>query len=93
MSAMTGLDVTIITGLSGAGRSSAANVFEDLGFFVIDNLPPALIPKMIELARGREEPTGTGKCCRNRRPRSTPPRAGVESWGGTIRNPGRIVWD
>lgn len=53
---MTGLDVTIVTGMSGAGRSSAADVLEDLGFFVIDNLPPALIPKVIELARGREEP-------------------------------------
>ncbi|MFA5883691.1 MAG: RNase adapter RapZ [Acidimicrobiia bacterium] len=53
---MKGLDVTIITGMSGAGRSSAADVLEDLGFFVIDNLPPALIPKVVELARGREEP-------------------------------------
>ena len=53
---MNGLDVTIITGMSGAGRSSAADVLEDLGFFVIDNLPPSLIPKVVELARGREEP-------------------------------------
>jgi UPF0042 nucleotide-binding protein len=52
---MTGLDVTIITGMSGAGRSAAADVLEDLGFFVIDNLPPALIPKVVELARGRQE--------------------------------------
>jgi UPF0042 nucleotide-binding protein len=44
------LDVTIVTGLSGAGRSEAANVLEDLGFFVIDNLPPALISKVAELA-------------------------------------------
>jgi UPF0042 nucleotide-binding protein len=51
------LDVTIITGLSGAGRSSAADVLEDLGCFVIDNLPPALIPKVAELARDRERPT------------------------------------
>jgi len=51
------LDVTIVTGMSGAGRSSAADVLEDLGFFVIDNLPPALIPKVAELARegGRPE--------------------------------------
>ena len=47
-------DVTIISGLSGAGRSAAADVLEDLGFFVIDNLPPALIPKVTELGRGRE---------------------------------------
>jgi UPF0042 nucleotide-binding protein len=42
----------IIAGLSGAGRSSAADDFEDLGWFVIDNLPPALIPKVAELAAG-----------------------------------------
>jgi RNase adapter protein RapZ len=48
------LELTIITGLSGAGRSSAADVLEDLGYFVIDNLPPALIPKVAELARDRE---------------------------------------
>jgi RNase adapter protein RapZ len=42
-------DFTIITGLSGAGRSEAAKCLEDLGFFVVDNLPPALIPKMAEL--------------------------------------------
>jgi RNase adapter protein RapZ len=51
------LDLTIVTGMSGAGRSSAADVLEDLGWFVIDNLPPALIPKVAELARGRERPT------------------------------------
>ncbi len=50
------LDVTIITGMSGAGRSEAANVLEDLGFFVIDNLPPMLIGKVAELARGHENP-------------------------------------
>lgn len=43
-------DFTIITGISGAGRSEAAKVLEDLGYFVIDNLPPALIGKMAELA-------------------------------------------
>ena len=45
------LDVTIITGMSGAGRSAAADVLEDLGYFVIDNLPPALIPKVAELGQ------------------------------------------
>ncbi len=42
-------DFLIITGLSGAGRSTAAATFEDLGWFVIDNMPPALIPKVAEL--------------------------------------------
>jgi RNase adapter protein RapZ len=41
--------VTIITGLSGAGRSEAAKALEDFGWFVIDNLPPALISKMMPL--------------------------------------------
>ena len=40
---------TIITGLSGAGRSEAAKNLEDLGYFVIDNLPPALIERMASL--------------------------------------------
>jgi UPF0042 nucleotide-binding protein len=40
----------VITGLSGGGRSQAADILEDLGWFVIDNLPPALIPKVSELA-------------------------------------------
>jgi UPF0042 nucleotide-binding protein len=48
---MKAMDLTIISGMSGAGRSSAGDVLEDLGFFVIDNLPPELIPKVAELAR------------------------------------------
>ncbi len=54
------MDVTIITGMSGAGRSEAADVLEDLGFFVIDNLPPALIGKVAELALGTDRPTRYG---------------------------------
>src|SRR5680860_653172 len=42
--------ILIITGLSGAGRSTASNVVEDLGWFVIDNLPPTLIERVTELA-------------------------------------------
>jgi UPF0042 nucleotide-binding protein len=43
-------EFVIIAGLSGAGRSEAAKHLEDLGWFVIDNLPPSLIPKVAELA-------------------------------------------
>lgn len=39
----------LITGFSGAGKSGALHSFEDLGFFSMDNLPPALIPKFAEL--------------------------------------------
>lgn len=42
-------DFLIIAGLSGAGRSTAAASFEDLGWFVIDNMPPALITKVADL--------------------------------------------
>ncbi len=48
----------VVTGNSGAGRSHAANVLEDLGWFVIDNLPPALIPKVGELADAPGSTTG-----------------------------------
>lgn len=40
----------VIAGMSGAGRSHAADNLEDLGWFVMDNLPPSLIPKVVELA-------------------------------------------
>jgi len=42
-------ELTIITGLSGAGRSETAKCLEDLGWFVVDNLPPALLATMAEL--------------------------------------------
>ncbi|TCO48968.1 RNase adapter RapZ [Actinocrispum wychmicini] len=51
----TGIEVAVVTGLSGAGRSTAAKCLEDLGWFVVDNLPPELIATMVELgvqARG-----------------------------------------
>lgn len=44
-------DIVVVTGLSGAGRSTVADVFEDLGWFVVDGLPAALIPKIAELAQ------------------------------------------
>ena len=43
------VELAIITGMSGAGRSTAANALEDLGWFVVDNLPPALLPTLVEL--------------------------------------------
>lgn len=47
---------TIVTGLSGAGRTEVANALEDLGFFVVDNIPPPLMGKMVELSTGAEGP-------------------------------------
>jgi UPF0042 nucleotide-binding protein len=47
----------LITGLSGAGRSEAAHSLEDLGYFVVDNLPPALLPTMAGLVARPGGPT------------------------------------
>src|SRR5437879_13875323 len=43
-------ELVIISGLSGAGRSTAAKCLEDLGWFVVDNLPPSLLATMVDLA-------------------------------------------
>ena len=43
-------DIVLITGLSGAGRSAAAAVLEDLGWYVVDNLPTSLVDTIVELA-------------------------------------------
>jgi UPF0042 nucleotide-binding protein len=47
--AESGIDVVLVTGLSGAGRGTAAKVLEDLGWYVADNLPPELIAQMVDL--------------------------------------------
>lgn len=44
------MEIFVITGMSGSGKSGALNVFEDLGYFAMDNLPPALVPKFAEMA-------------------------------------------
>jgi UPF0042 nucleotide-binding protein len=43
--------IVIITGMSGAGKTVAIQSFEDLGFFCVDNLPPTLLPKFLELMK------------------------------------------
>lgn len=52
------VDVLLITGMSGAGRTQAGNTLEDLGWFVIDNMPVELIPKVAELGRVSENSPG-----------------------------------
>jgi len=44
-------DLVVISGLSGAGKSSAMNVFEDAGYFCVDNLPAEMIRSLAELFR------------------------------------------
>ena len=43
------MQLTIVTGMSGAGKTQALRFFEDMGYFCIDNLPPVLLPKLTEL--------------------------------------------
>ena len=50
-----GLEIIIVTGLSGSGKSVAIRALEDNGFFCIDNLPVLLIPKFIDLCQGYQE--------------------------------------
>ena len=43
------MELTVITGMSGAGKSQAMGAFEDSGWFVVDNLPPKLLHSLAEL--------------------------------------------
>lgn len=43
------MEIVIVTGISGSGKSSAANFLEDIGYFCIDNMPPQLLPKFAEI--------------------------------------------
>lgn len=54
--------IVVVTGLSGAGRSTALRVLEDAGFFCVDNLPPALAPELLGLvsSEGKLERVGLG---------------------------------
>ncbi len=47
--------LVIVTGLSGAGKSNALRAFEDSGYYCIDNLPPSMIPAVLETAGGPED--------------------------------------
>lgn len=49
-----GTKLIIITGMSGAGKTVAIQSFEDLGYYCVDNLPPTLLPKFLELMKDRE---------------------------------------
>ena len=43
------MELLIVTGMSGAGKSQAANALEDMGYYCVDNVPPAIIPSFVEL--------------------------------------------
>jgi RNase adapter protein RapZ len=52
--------LVVITGVSGAGKTTVKSALEDLGFYCVDNLPMALLPRFIELLAGRDEVTRAG---------------------------------
>ncbi len=54
MAASTPFSIVVVTGLSGAGKSTALRVFEDLGFFCVDGLPASMLPKMATFFQGRD---------------------------------------
>ena len=41
------INLVVVTGMSGAGKTVAIQSFEDIGYFTIDNMPPSLVPKVI----------------------------------------------
>ena len=47
------MKMVIVTGMSGAGKSTALNVLEDEGYYCVDNMPISLVVKFAELAAGR----------------------------------------
>lgn len=49
---MSSKEVLILTGMSGAGRSTVAHALEDLGWYVVDNLPPSLVPALVSKGAG-----------------------------------------
>jgi len=57
---MQSLHIVVVTGMSGAGRSSALHVLEDLGYYCVDNLPPALAPQVASLLEGELTRVGFG---------------------------------
>ncbi|MEI6109272.1 MAG: RNase adapter RapZ [Actinomycetes bacterium] len=58
MTSQTPIDVILVTGMSGAGRSTATRALEDMGWFVVDNLPPTLVTDVVDYVAQR---TGSSK--------------------------------
>ncbi len=51
-------DVLLVTGMSGAGKTAAGAVLEDLGWFVVDNLPPSMLPDLVKALGQSDDPSG-----------------------------------
>src|SRR5881396_2651473 len=65
------MQFVIITGISGSGKSLALRIFEDLGFFCVDNMPPALIPQLACLCKSTSEGEANGRSVSKSEPVAT----------------------
>lgn len=81
------VQVFVVTGLSGAGRSTALNVLEDLGYYCVDNLPPELAPRLVEMASAG----GLERLALGMDVRTGEFLAGTEGVIGTLRDEGHMV--
>ena len=56
------MELIIVTGLSGAGKSKVVNTLEDLGYFCVDNVPPQMLEKFAQLGRTSQGNTTPSSC-------------------------------
>ena len=49
------MELIIVTGMSGAGKSQASNTLEDMGFYCVDNVPPAIIPAFVDMSDAKDQ--------------------------------------
>ncbi|MFR2342249.1 MAG: RNase adapter RapZ [Ruminococcus sp.] len=57
------MQVVVVTGMSGSGKSTVMDVMEDIGYYCIDNLPPQLIHRFVEICRSRKTAGKNRNCC------------------------------
>lgn len=57
------LEFAVVTGMSGAGKSTALHTFEDIGYYCMDNLPPQLLPKMAEVLKDSKDKNKIAVVC------------------------------
>ena len=50
------MELIIVTGMSGAGKSLASKALEDIGYYCVDNMPPALMPPFLQLCHQSSQP-------------------------------------
>ena len=96
------MELLIVTGLSGAGKSVAMHALEDIGYFCIDNIPAGLLPRLMDFAKQSEtmlqkvavgldsRSARSSVCCSgNCRSRSSRPDRQKAQWNGQPRLPSR----